>query len=92
MPFPSGSPYDTTPYHATIGVYKFDVFNKPYHDTQTTLLKGRTMQQAKRIAHKQAIQRGLTPAGKWTHDTDNYATREYQTATDARRLVVVERS
>ena len=92
MPFPNGNPYDTTPYNATVGIYWFDVMNKPHYACNTELLNDVTMLQAKRRGHKRATEFGLTPAGKWQHATANYATREYQTATDARRLVVVERS
>ena len=88
------------PYHATISIYGFDIFNKPLHAHPTELLKGVSMKTAKTRAHQKATTLGLTPVTRqWVNVSDSYAKREYQgrkvtedCVTHFRRLIVVERS
>ena len=80
-------------YHSTISIYCFDLYDKPHIAHGTVLLKKGSMANAKRRAHRRAVDLGLTPAGNaWRHATENYARRDYFTDQGARRLVVVERS
>ena len=80
-------------YHSTISIYGFGIYNEPKKAAETVLIKSGSMENAKRRANKRAKKLGFVPAEKhWRHDTPNYATREYLTDTQARRLIVVERS
>jgi len=88
----SNRAYDTTPYHVTISLYGFDVFNAPLQAEDTLLLKGVSMDTAKRKAHQRATQLGYKASGAWHEACSFYSTREYRTKQGARRLIVAERS
>ena len=88
----SNRAYDTEPYHVTISIYGFDVFNAPFKAEDTRLLKGVKMDTAKRKAHAWATELGFKAQQAWHEACINNASREYRTETGARRLIVVERS
>ena len=89
----SNGRYDTEPYHTWISIYCFDVFDKPNQAVNSVLVKGVKMDTVKRKAHQRATTLGLKSDGRWQNsDNGNYASREYRTDTQARRLVVLERS
>ena len=89
----SNRAYDTEPYHTTISIYWFDVFNTPQRAEDTeTLLKGVSLDTAKRKADERARRLEYKAAGAWHAACSFYATREYRTKEGARRLIVVERS
>ena len=83
---------DTEPYHATISIYGFGVFNTPQKAEDTALLKGVSMDTAKGKAHARAMRLGYKAKGAWHEACSFYSTREYRTKEGARRLIVVERS
>ena len=88
----SNGRYDTEPYHTWISTYSFDVFDKPVI-VNSVLVKSVGMDTVKRKAHQRANTLGLKSDGRWQNsDNGNYASREYRTDTQARRLVVLERS
>ena len=88
----SNGRYDTEPYHTWISTYSFDVFDKP-EILNSVLVKGEGMDTIKRKAHQRATTLGLKSDGRWqNYDNGNYASREYRTDTQARRLVCLERS
>ena len=90
----SNRAYDTEPYEAFITIYWFDVFDSPHRvgepNTQLKTLAWTLLPNVK--AHQRATALGLTSDGRWKNPKSNYATREYRTENDARRLVVIERS
>ena len=88
----SNRAYDTEPYHATISIYGFDVFNTPQKAEDTELRKGVSMDTAKRKAHQRARRLEYKTEGAWNEACSFYSAREYRTKEGARRLIVVERS
>ena len=88
----SNRAYDTEPYEAFITIYWFDMFDSRHRVGESVLVKNVSMRSAKRQAHQRATALGLTSDGRWKNPKSNYATREYRTENDARRLVVIERS
>jgi len=88
----SNKAYDTTPYHVTIAIYGFNIFNEGVKAEDTILLKGVTMDTAKRKAHQRATELGFKAESAWHEACKTYSSRKYRTIAGARRLVVVERS
>jgi len=88
----SNRAYDTEPYHVTIEIYAFDIFNNGVKTQDTILLKGVKMDTAKRKAHQRAKELGFKVDGAWCEACSTYSSRKYRTIAGARRLIVLERS
>lgn len=87
MPFPSGSPYDTTPYQSIITFYQ------GAQRLTSTNAGDVTMKTAKTRAHTQARASGLkAETRQWTHRDKNHARRDYRDEKRNLVKVVIRRS